>query len=90
MLSDAKLSKPFWAEAMHTAIDLINLSPSAPLYGNVPKRVWTRKNVSYKHLRVFGCRLYVHIPKDERSKLDDKVKECIFLGYGHEELRYRL
>ena len=22
--------------------------------------------------------------------LDDKVKECIFLGYGHEEFRYRL
>ena len=90
MLSDAKLFKPFWVEVIHTAVDLINLSPSALLYGNVPKRVWTGKNVSYKHLRMFGCRLYVHIPKDERSKLNDKVKECIFLGYGHEELGYRL
>ena len=36
------------------------------------------------NLKVFGCRAYVHIPKDERSKLDDKVKEYIYLGYGYE------
>ena len=80
MLSDAKLYKSFWVEAMHTTVDLINISPLAPLDGNVPERVWTGKVVSYKHLRVFGCRTYVHISKDERSKIDDKAKECIFLG----------
>ena len=41
-------------------------------------------------MRVFGCRAFVHIPKDERSKFDVKVKPCIFLGYGHEEFGYRL
>ena len=90
MFYDAKLPKSFWAEAMRTTVDLINFSPSAPLDGDVPKRVWIGKNVSYKHLRVFGCRVYVHIPKDKRSKLDDKAKECIFLGYGHEEFGNRL
>ena len=60
------------------------------LDGDVPKRVWTRKDVSYKHLRMFSCRAYVHIPKDERSKLDNKAKEYIFLGFGHEEFGYRL
>ena len=49
-----------------------------------------RKRCSYDHLRVFGCRAFVHIPKYERSKLDVKAKPCIFLGYGHEEFRYRL
>ncbi|KAI5335775.1 hypothetical protein L3X38_025909 [Prunus dulcis] len=33
---------------------------------------------------------FVHIPKDERSKLDAKSKECIFMGYGNEEFGYRL
>ncbi|GJW71983.1 retrovirus-related pol polyprotein from transposon TNT 1-94 [Tanacetum coccineum] len=32
----------------------------------------------------------VHIPKDERSKLDVKNKPCVFLGYGQDELGYRL
>ena len=90
MLSYAKLPRSFWAEAMRTTVDLINLSPSAPLLGDVPQRVWIGKNVTYDHLKVFGCRAFVHIPKDERSKLDDKAKQCIFLGYGHDEFGYRL
>ena len=56
----------------------------------MPEKVWTGKEVSYDHLRVFGCRAFVHIPKDERSKLDPKAKQCIFIGYGHEEFGYRL
>jgi len=32
----------------------------------------------------------VHIPKDERSKLDVKTRQCIFLGYGLDEFGYRL
>ncbi|GJR68625.1 putative RNA-directed DNA polymerase [Tanacetum coccineum] len=36
------------------------------------------------------CKASVHIPKDERSKLDVKNKPCVFLGYGQDELGYRL
>ena len=39
---------------------------------------------------MFGCRAFVHFPKNERLKLDVKVKPCILLGYGHEEFGYRL
>jgi hypothetical protein len=39
---------------------------------------------------VFVYRAFVHIPRDERSKLDSKVKQCIFMGYGHEEFGYIL
>jgi hypothetical protein len=90
MLSHAKLPKHFWGEAMRTVIDLINLSPSVPLDGDIPQRVWTGKDVSFEHSRVFGCRAFVHIPRDERSKFDIKVKQCIFMGYGHEKFGYRL
>lgn len=30
----------------------------------------------------------VHIPRDKRSKLDKKTKECIFLGYYEDEFGY--
>ena len=36
MLSNAKLPNFFWGEAMRTTIDLINLSPSVPLNGDIP------------------------------------------------------
>ena len=48
------------------------------------------KNVKYDHLRVFVCKDFVHISKDERSKLDAKSKQCIFIGYEQDEFGYRL
>lgn len=54
------------------------------------QNIFGQKNVSFDHLEVFGCRVSVYISKNERSKLDSKAKQCIFLGYTHEELGYRL
>ncbi|GJZ10844.1 retrovirus-related pol polyprotein from transposon TNT 1-94 [Tanacetum coccineum] len=90
LLSHAGLPASFWDEALNTAIHVINLTPCVPLRFDVPDRVWSGKDVSYRHLRVFGCKAFVHIPKDERSKLDVKTKPCVFLGYGQDEFGYRL
>ncbi|GJX69857.1 putative RNA-directed DNA polymerase [Tanacetum coccineum] len=90
LLSHAGLPASFWGEALNTAVHVINLTPCVPLRFDVPDRVWSGKDVSYRHLRVFGCKASVHIPKDERSKLDVKGKPCVFLGYGQDKFRYRL
>nr|XP_016473832.1 PREDICTED: uncharacterized protein LOC107795672 [Nicotiana tabacum] len=82
LLSEDKLPNTFWAEALNTVAYVINLSPAVALDGDVRDRVWFAKDVSYDHLRVFGCKACVHVPKDERSKLDVKTKLCIFIGYG--------
>ena len=73
LLSSAKLPKHYWGEALSTAVYLINLSPSYPLQGDVPNMVFYDKEVSYEHLQVFGCKAFVHIPQDERLKLDSKT-----------------
>ena len=39
------------------------------------------KKPSLQHCRVFVCDGYVHVPKENRSKLDNKVEKCIFIGY---------
>ena len=31
----------------------------------------------------------MHVPKDERSKLDGKSRQCIFIGYGENKFGYR-
>ena len=51
--------------------------------------MWYGRDVSYDYLRVFGFKCFVHIPKDERSKLDAKSKQCIFIGYGQDDFGYR-
>ncbi|KAI4338352.1 hypothetical protein L6164_016691 [Bauhinia variegata] len=32
---------------------------------------------------------FVHVPKDERSKLDAKTRQCVFIGYGHDDFGHR-
>ena len=39
---------------------------------------------------MFDCKAFVHILRGERSKLERKLKQCIFLGYGNKEFGYRL
>lgn len=90
MLRMAKLPKSFWGEAVLTACYLINRSLSVPLESDIPERVWSGKKISYSHLKVFGCKAFMHIPKEQRSKLDSKATPCIFVGYGDEEFGYRL
>ena len=89
MLSEAKLPKHLWGEALYTAVHVINLSPAVALNSEVPNKIWFGKNVKYDHLRFFGCKSFVHVPKDERSKLDAKSRHCIFIGYGEDEFGYR-
>ena len=90
MLAHAKLPKTFWAEALMMTAYVINRSPSIPLDGDISYRVWSGKDVSYRHLRVFGCLAYVHVAKDQRGNLDPKSRPCIFLGYGNDDFGYRL
>ena len=69
---------------------LINRSPSVPLDFDIPERVWIGKDVSYSHLKVFGCKAFVHVSKEQRSKLGSKSTPCIFVRYGDAEFGYKL
>jgi hypothetical protein len=34
------------------------------------------------HLRIFGCLVFVHVPKEKRKKLDPSKNNGIFFGYS--------
>ena len=61
-----------------------------PLDDRTPFEAWYGKKPTVSRLRVFGCSAYVHVPRDERKKLDPKAKKCILLGYGTARKGYRL
>ena len=90
MLLDAKLSHSFWAEAVATAVYLRNRCPTKAVDGMTPYEAWYGEKPNVEHLRVFGCDVYAHVPKDERGKFDSKARKCILLGYGQETKGYRL
>jgi hypothetical protein len=55
-----------------------------------PHEVWSGKKPSLQHLRVFGCDSYVHVPKENRSKMDNKSKKCTCIGYKDGVKGYKL
>ena len=79
MLSGAGLGQELWAEALGIACYLVNRSPSSTLDENTPQEVWIGKKPSLTHLKVFGYEAYVHVPKENMSKIDKKVETCIFI-----------
>lgn len=90
MLLDAKLPHSFWAEAVATAVYLRNCCPTKAVKGMTPYEAWHGEKPKVKHLRVFGCDAYAHIPKNEQGKFDSKARKCILLGYGQVTKGYRL
>ena len=48
------------------------------------------KKVNYSFLRTFGCEEFVHIDKENKTKLEDKSKKCTFNGYGVDNFCYHL
>jgi predicted SPOUT superfamily RNA methylase MTH1 len=43
-----------------------------------------------EHLGIFGCLVYIHIPKDKRKKLEPSGKKGIFVQYSESSKAYRI
>jgi transposase InsO family protein len=87
MLSNARLSKDFWAEVVNTACYLVNCSPSIAIDCKTPYEVWSGNPVDYSILKTFGCLAYCHV---NDGKLEPRSKKCIFLGYADGVKGYKL
>lgn len=90
MLKTAQLPERFWAEAILAACYVKNRAMHSAINDNVPEGMWTGNIPSVKHLKVYGCLAYVHVPKQHRNKLDQRAKECILVGYSNRTKGYRL
>jgi transposase InsO family protein len=90
MLSGVGLGKELWAKEVGIACYLVNISPSSTLDEKNLQEVWTGKKPSLTHLKVFGYEAYVHLPKENKSKLDKTAGNCIFIGYKDGLKGYKL
>jgi hypothetical protein len=90
MLNGVGLGHEFWVEAVGIACYLVNQSPSPMLDDKTPHKVWTSKKTSLTHLKAFGCDAYVHVLKENMSKLDKKDEKFIFISYKDGLKGYKL
>ena len=57
--------------------------------GGILEEAWTGKKVNYYFLKTFGCEAFVHIDKENTTKLEAKSKKCTFIGYSVIDFGYR-
>ena len=80
ILSQAGLSKAFWAETLSYAVHLVIRLPVSRNVGKTPLEVWSSAPVrDYDNLHVFGCPACYHVTD---SKLDPRAKKAKFIGFS--------
>ncbi|KAM1012444.1 hypothetical protein ACFX15_041792 [Malus domestica] len=90
MLHDKSMPYFLWAEAVHTAVYILNRSPTKALDNMTPFEAYSGRKPGIGHLKVFGSLCYVHIPAERRQKLDVKSVKGVFVGYATCEKGYRV
>jgi hypothetical protein len=81
MLKTKKIPKEFSVKVVDCATYLSNKCPTKSLNGITPQEAWSRRKPSVSHLKIFRSFGYVHVDDQVRTKLDDKSKKIIFVGY---------
>ena len=91
MLVASGLPKNFWAEALNTSCYIINKCMIKPILNKTPYELFKGRKPNITHLRVFGCKCYVHNNgKDALGKLDPRSDEAIFLRYSSHSKAYKV
>ena len=93
LMFEAHVPPYFWSEAIASATYLTNRLPSKILQFRTPLEVLSTHTTipSFHSLppRIFGCVVYVHLPKPARTKLEHRAVKCISVGYGTNQKGYR-
>ncbi|CAL8989009.1 unnamed protein product, partial [Prunus brigantina] len=90
MLHGKELPYYLWAEAVHTAVYLLNRCPTKALRNKTPFEAYSTRKPGVAHLKVFGSVCFVHKPAEGRQKLDVKSTKGVFVGYATCEKGYRV
>jgi hypothetical protein len=91
MLFHAQMHVSYWQDAVLTAVYLINYwVPTTMTVENMTRHeAWTGHKPSISHLRVFGCDVYRHILRDQRTnKMSVTSRAGVFIGYDEEKNGY--
>ena len=79
-----------WAEATMAAVYVQNRLSHSALGLKTPEEMFTGKKPEVSHLKIFGCPVFIHIPKEKRNKLDPSRKKGIFVGYCEVSKAFRI
>ena len=70
MIHDQDLPMCLWAELVMTIVYVQNRLSHSALGFKTPEEMFIGKKLEVSHLRIFGCPIFIHIPKEKRNKLE--------------------
>jgi hypothetical protein len=65
-------------------------NPHKTFKNMTPKEAVTGVKPEVEHFRIFGCSIYIHVPKKKRTKLDPSKRKGTFVGYNESSKAYRI
>ncbi|CAM8944616.1 unnamed protein product [Rhodiola kirilowii] len=91
MLIASGVPKIFWAEAVHAASHILNRASLRSMIGKTPYELLRGRKPKISHLKVFGCKCYVHNNgKESLGKFDARSDEGVFVGYSDHIKAYKV
>jgi hypothetical protein len=82
MMFDQDPPNSLWAEATSIAVYIHNRCPHVVLKEKTPEEIFLGIKPEVGHLRIFGCPMYIHVPKEKRTKMEPSSKKGVFVGYS--------
>ena len=90
MIHDHDLPMHLWAKATRTTMYVQNIMSLGALGNKTIEEMLTIKKTEVRYLKIFGCPIFIRVPKEKRSKLDPSRKKGIFVGYSDHSKAYRV
>jgi hypothetical protein len=90
MLHDHSFPLYLWAEGCATVVYLQNKSPHRILGKMTLEEAFNGRRLNVKHIRIFGCLTFSHVPSERRTKLDTIAQQGILVGYLEVSKAYRI
>ena len=88
MIHDQDLPMYLWAEAAKTVVYVQNKLSHNALGNKTIEEMFTGEKPEVSHPKIFGCLVYLHVPKEKRSNLDSSENKGIFVGYSDHSKAY--
>jgi hypothetical protein len=67
-----------------------NRGPHDMLKDKTPEEVFSGIKPEVGHLIIFGCPVYIHVPKEKRTKMEPSSNEGVFVGYSENSKAYKI
>jgi hypothetical protein len=87
---DQHLPMFLWEKESMTVVYVQNKSPHNTLRKMMLEEAFIEVKPEVGYFRIFGCPVYIHVPKEKRIKLEPSGRKGTFVGYNESLKAYQI